>query len=228
MSNYEVAPFRSAKYISLISHLPNLILENRNINWRDALSEEQLSSKCWLIETLIDLGLTELKSTLILGGWVGILGYLMLSDSRLKVAFIRSLDIDTEVERVADTINLEYVGDNWKFKAGIADWNKIEYGATEYLVHKYSDKTEQRELTQFSTIVNTCCEHVEKFESWIRKLPSDRLLILQSNSNASYVGHVNSQPTLEAFRDSCGLSKTLFAGSLETKYYTRWMVVGYR
>ena len=84
----------------------------------DAWSSGQIGSKIWLCEELEHLLMPDQPLTIwILGGWYGILSFLLLSRGTLPIEQIRSFDIDETCEAIADNINKLWLIDNWKFKA---------------------------------------------------------------------------------------------------------------
>ncbi len=205
-----------------------VIKTNPNLNWRNALSKEQIRSKIWLINMLRESKLTDLGNVMILGGWIGLLGYLLLHDEELNINYIRSFDVDPESIRAADDLNYDHLKNNWKFKSCFANWDLIDYNETIYHTHRYTDNRDIDLTNRFDTIINTCCEHMSLFSDWIQKIPGDRLLILQSNSNAEFEGHTNCKSSLKEFVNSCQLSRVLYSGELDLGLYKRWMIFGYK
>ena len=213
---------------SLLSSLIKMSKDYPEVNWPYALSTGQIISKIWIIETLRALKVENLGSVMVLGGWVGLLGHILLSEKSLQIEKIRSFDIDPICEKIADMMNVNFVSKQWKFKASCSDWNSLNYDETQYTVHRLKDFGEVPLNDRFDTIINTCCEHVSGFENWIVRIPSDRLLILQSNSSSEFEGHVNCHPSLDVFKVQVGLNRVLFEGSLDAGEYKRWMLIGYR
>lgn len=211
----------------LLSRLPQL-LKISEVPWDHAFSEDQLLSKFWILETLRSIGVKDLGQVMILGGWVGLLGYILLGNKHISITKVRSFDIDHRLEKIADSLNMQYVANAWKFKAAYGNWSSLNYQETVYQTHRWSDGSLVNCVDSFQTVINTCCEHSENLETWIKKIPEDRLLILQSNSSSEYEGHVNPSPTLEDFQQKAKLGRTLFAGCLPTPRYNRWMLIGYR
>ena len=204
------------------------LMKLKDVRWDYAFSEDQLLSKIWIVQILKDLKMTNLNNVMILGGWFGMLGSILLASEEIKVTKIRSFDLDEKLERIADLFNVHHVADAWKFKAAQGDWNHLNFDVTEYRTHRFADNSPVDCKDKFDTIINTCCEHSDNLEKWLCKVPSDRLLVLQSNSSPDYEGHVNSCPRLEDFIQKASLTRTLFAGVLSTPRYNRWMLIGYR
>lgn len=211
----------------ILAQLPEL-MKSHDLPWHYALSEGQILSKIWIVQTLRQLGINNLNQVMILGGWIGLLGSILLGSDDLGVTKVRSFDSDRSVRKIADTLNLHYVAKDWKFKAAYGDWNELNYAQTSYETERLSDGTLVSCTDIFHTIINTCCEHSDHLERWLSKVPSDRLLILQSNDSTEFDGHVNPCSTLDEFKSKAGLGRLLFSGELPTSRYTRWMLIGYR
>jgi hypothetical protein len=54
------------------------------------------------------------------------------------------------------------------------------------------------------------------------------LIIMQSNNNPQYEGHTNICVDMAELRHKYTLSKCLYAGSITTPAYTRFMQIGYK
>ncbi|MGI9384901.1 MAG: class I SAM-dependent methyltransferase, partial [Methyloligellaceae bacterium] len=75
-------------------------------------------------------------------------------------------------------------------------------------------------------IVNTSCEHLDRFEAWFAGIPRGMLVLLQSNDYRAIPEHVNCVDTLAAFQAQAPLSDVLYAGELRLDKYTRFMLIG--
>jgi len=62
----------------------------------------------------------------------------------LNIALFRSIDIDPEVEKIANTINNLWERQDWKFKALTEDANDFQYSPDD-----------------FNLIINTSIEHMD-------------------------------------------------------------------
>jgi len=151
----------------------------------------------------------------------------MLFDSSCKIDKIRSFDIDPSCERIAETINRERVKNSWKFKAGTLDIQNLIYENFSYITHRYDGS--KLELTDSAnTIINTSCEHIQNFDVWYNKIPSGKIVILQTNNFIEIEEHVNCSNSLEEFRIQTPMSIELYEGELVFPDYTRYMRIGYR
>lgn len=176
----------------------------------DAFWKGQISSKLWLIRNLEPFVLENFGSKNINidihGGWVGVLSS-MIFQSRIPVLNIRSVDIDSDCENVATTMNkIEEI--QGRFKAITADMCLIE--------------------PEGDIIINTSCEHItqQQYNDWIKKISTDKIIVLQSN-NYDIPEHVRIAKNLSEFRYQCNIN-VLWEGELKTQLYTRYMIIGNR
>lgn len=199
-----------------------VLLKYPGLDITDMFSKGQMSSKRWLIDTLIDLDL-ELGTVFVCAGWYGSLSMLML-ETPLKIEKIRSFDIDDRCAAVAETFNRSWVMDRWKFKATTMDILDIEYPFT------YSTKKSDGSLVSLTelpdTVINTSCEHIEEFSKWFDKIPTGTILVLQSNNFNDLDEHVATSQTLKDFDKTAPMTHTLYLGELHLQKYTRFMKVG--
>ena len=164
----------------------------------------QIHSKEWLVK---ELGVFVGKPVTIdiYGGWNGVLAS-MLFHAAYPVKSIRSIDIDTKCEDIANTMNkIEYI--DGRFIAVTADMCNIRSDA--------------------DIAVNTSCEHItqDQYEEWLTCLPYNSLVVLQSN-DYKIDEHVRIANTLNEFKDQSQLGEIFFAGEFKTQLYTRWMIIG--
>jgi hypothetical protein len=175
---------------------------------KDAFSSGQIGSKIWLCKELERLKWLS-RMTYIYGGWHGILGFLLLSRGVFEVNSIRSLDVDSACESIADTINENWVWQEWKFKAFTQDCNTFDA--------VYGD-----------LIINTSTEHFIS-KQWFDNIPIGTRVILQGNNMPHADHHVHSE-TLENFVKEYPLSDTVFTGQKEFVYpdwsFKRYMLIG--
>jgi hypothetical protein len=175
---------------------------------RRGLSIGQVESKLWLIDILSGvLPRDRAYKFTVIGGWIGLLAYLLGELLPEMTDSIQQLDIDPAANRVAEGLNAP-LGLNF---------TALDKDA---LLHEYDDLPD--------VIVNTSCEHftAEEFELWLRRLPAGRIVVLQSNNFYNEPGHVNCQYSVFKFRKSLNLQTCLFTGELEFEKYKRFMVIG--
>lgn len=179
----------------------------------DAFWRGQLTSKEWLVDTLVYVIYPERNKVIdfpvsidVHGGWVGTLAS-MLFQSAIPVKDIRSIDIDPTCESIATMMNKKEEIEG-RFRAVTADMCSIRSDA--------------------GIIINTSCEHItqDQYDLWLSGHPHNSLLVLQSN-NYNIPEHVRTASDLEQFKEQCHLDNVLWAGELELPMYKRFMVIGY-
>jgi len=169
--------------------------------FRDMFSSGQLKSKEWLVTELANhVALDSSQSCLIAGAWFGTLG--MLLRKKFINMNVSMLDIDT---RCSEFINHLISGDE-----------KSSTVSADMYSYKYSE----------DIIINTSCEHIPDITEWISLLPSNRIVVLQSNNYFIAPDHVNCVNSQEEFLRQTGLYKIHYIGELEMPMYTRFMIIG--
>lgn len=174
-----------------------------------ALNRNQMRGKKWLVDQLA-AALPDARRVLILGGWYGILAALLLNDRRLDLERVTSLDMNPECGPMALSINRTAAAAG-RFEAVTADMLDFDYGNA---------------AEPGTVVVNTSCEHLPDFAAWYDRVPDGSFLVLQSNDYYALDEHVNCVPDLDAFRRQAALREILFAGELELKKCTRFMLIG--
>ena len=197
--------------------------------WNDALSHGQVQSKAWIIEELLKAKKTKLGTTYILGGWLGVLGPLLLSETKLSIDKIRSFDIDPSCERIADQLNVEHVIKEWKYKAITKDMFEINYDTHNYTI-PVPGQNDAIAVESPDTIINTVCDHISDFPKWWKLIPKGKLVILQNNDfkHGSDKSHVNTIEKIEDMLEQCPMSRIVFDGFRDFTKYRRFMVIGVR
>lgn len=195
------SPFLNRAFQYRHDHPEDLDLEN-------ALNRHQLKSKLWILEELSKAFPTPPAKVMILGGWLGVLTALLIE--RLpgwQNTQFETLDLDTETCLRADILLQDYTR-NQRVKVSQADMFQQIYNHPETL------------------LINTSCEHISPFSDWWNLLPPGQLVLLQSNDYFSEATHVNCVKDLNQFQQQAPLKQALFAGSLPTPNYTRFMLIG--
>ncbi len=208
---------------SLLQNFGHALRSFPEVNFSSALSQGQIISKQWLIQELEKLSLP-LGSVFILGGWWGVLASMMFS-SKLRFDKIRSFDIDPSCAPIADKMNYLHLVDNWKFKASTADMLQLNYLRTTYVTQK-ADGGSVELIDIPNTIINTSCEHLKDFSEWYKKIPQQKLLVLQSNNNFGLPEHVGAVSNLNDFKKVAPMHEVYFSGSLSVGDYDRFMLIG--
>jgi len=196
-----------------ITKLASAVNNNPALNWKDALSRNQVKSKLWLIEQLDEHKLlpkyrrmTDINPTVMLvGGWVGMIPFLANMQCK-QLDEIINIDIDRSVHQAASTLNANA---NFKFT-------------------NLADDVRTIDLTKFKKIVviDTIVEHFKNHGDWVSTLPKGTTVILQGNDMFDVPDHVNCHKSLEEFISSCGLNTILWSGELNLYKCTRYMAIG--
>ena len=178
----------------------------------DALWLGQLASKGWLVNNLSDFVDPNIPMNIyIFGGWIGILGNMLLQADKLTIGKIRSIDIDPWCESIADTVNKRFEMDDWRFKAVTADMNSYQY---------------QSDIEP-DIVINTSTEHVtqEVYDNWYHKIPRETLVVAQGNNFFSCDEHVRCSENLQEFKTQNKVHAEYWSGELKTDMYTRYMCI---
>ncbi len=201
---------------TLIVDILNTINKQPRTDFGNAFNRNQLGSKKWLIDRLIDVTDGNFHDIVVLGGWYGVLSALLLNDTRFSMQSITSIDINPDCAVVADCLNQRF-GEDGTFRALTGDMFKLDYNA---LLPPPSDNSAD------NLLINTSCEHIVDFSEWYRQVPVGTTVILQSNNFFDCGEHVNCVNNVSELQQLAPVSKTLFAGDLPLKKYTRFMLIG--
>lgn len=176
----------------------------------DAFWSGQLDSKCWLVNTLNNYVRQE-SNIYIFGGWLGVLGSLLLQSSRFNIKKIRSIDVDPWCESIADTLCKIHEMNDWRFKARTANMCDYEY---EWGIHP-------------DIVINTSSEHMtqDEYAQWHQKIPSGTLIVIQGNNFFECSDHIRCSKSLDDFSDQNGVVSPLYQGQLPHDLYTRYMCI---
>ena len=195
-----------------IPHISSLTIH------KDAYSSGQISSKLWLCRELEkQLNGSEPQTIWVLGGWLGLLSFLLLSRERINIKNIYSFDLDSKHERQADLINENWIWMNQKFKAKTMDCSYLDYNKPS------SVGSEEPDL-----IINTSVEHFAG-KKWFSNIPFGKMLALQS-CNMEHEEHISLAHSETEFKKQFPLSKIYYSGTLEFNYpsfsFARYMLIG--
>ena len=195
--------------------------------WDDCFSRGQLQSKLWIIKELTKLNL-DLGTVFLCAGWYATLAT-MLFESKVKVDKIRSFDIDDTCVDIAETFNKPWFVDQWRFKSITQNIMDIDYKEHTWQYWSNANNRMSYPITDIpDTIINTSCEHIENFDEWYAKIPSGKLVILQSNNFFDVDEHVNCVEDCTQFRITAPMTTQLYVGELELPKYKRFMLIGYK
>lgn len=179
----------------------------------NALNKKQTACKKWLVEELYRALGAEIGTVHIQAGWYGLLAAMLLADEQLKIERLTVLDIDPACEEVARSLNATHVKSG-RFAFHCCDIYDLDYASP------------PQGLGRPDLLINTSCEHLERFDQWLAHVPEGQLVVLQSNNYWAIPEHVNSVEDLDAFAGQVALGEVLYAGQLELEKYTRFMLIG--
>lgn len=178
-----------------------------------ALNKNQIACKMWLADALHDSVGIHFKNVLVLGGWMGVLGAVLLHDPRFAIDRLVSLDIDPGCAAVAESLNATHVRAG-RFATLTGDMLEFDYARG------------PGGLGPPDLVINTSCEHLHEFDRWYARIPAGQLLVVQSNDYFACAEHVNCVPDLATFRAQVPMRELLFAGERKLRRYTRFMLIG--
>jgi hypothetical protein len=190
----------------LIAGLAKVIDKHPEADVGNAFNHKQVACKMWARDMLLSTAGAAFGEIWIVGGWYGVLAGMLLEDRRFAIGRIENSDVDPCVAAVALTLNRAFAD---RFTAVTADMYRLDY-------------SERRP----DLVVNTSCEHIPNLRAWLELLPAGTRVLLQSNDYFAEPTHIACVPTLEAFVDQAGLAHVEYAGSLEQRNYTRFMLIG--
>ena len=184
---------------------------------RDIYSSGQIESKLWLCREIEKrLHNQDAQTVWVLGGWAGLLSFLLLSRENLNIKSIHSFDLEPNSEKKANIINENWIWRDQKFKAKTIDCNHLDYKNT-----SFADSDEP------SLIINTSVEHFNS-KKWYENIPSGKMVALQS-CDLQHKEHTFCVHSEEEFKNHFKFTKLYFSGSLHFDYktssFSRYMLI---
>jgi hypothetical protein len=175
---------------------------------RDAISDGQLLSKNWLVETLVDLnesGKIKLDknkplTVAILGGWLGTLA-LMINVRELPFK-ITSIDLDARANTIAEKLNYDF-----DFNTSNEDMYNVDY-------------------SKYDIIINTASEHIPSISEWRSMIPKGKIIIVQNNNFLEGEGHISNVENSAQLGEHLNLQELFYEGTRRFKQYDRYMLIG--
>jgi len=165
----------------------------------------QVRSKVWLVEALTRYAPASASKYVIHGGWNGVLASILFN-SNLQIREIHSYDIDPDCEETACTVNKRQEMQG-RFRAITGDLT--------------------RQIYRGDVVINTICEHLTQvqYNQWLSLVPTNALVVLQSNNYFDCAEHVRCHSTLQEFEEHSEI-EVIHRDELETPLYTRFMLIG--
>lgn len=183
----------------------------RSFDIMNSVNDGQFESKEWLVKILVPfINQADRRSIAVLGSWYGLVG-MILRHHISEDIIIRNIDS----ESLTAEIGYSFVKNNPIYKNNLF---KID-DAVNHIMDKPN---------QYQIIINTSCEHMEEEDiQFILKSKGGKSMVcFQSNNYDSVQSHVNTSKSLDEFVNSLNLVDVYYAGTLESKDYERYMVIG--
>jgi hypothetical protein len=196
---------------ALVGDIAKVVGDLNPPEFSNALNTKQLASKLWLLDEAARYLGSRFSCIMVLGGWYGVLSALLLNDPRFNISQISSIDLDASCAPVAELLNRRFVREG-RFATQTADMYRIDYA--ELAGHSAS------------LVINTSCEHIPDLRLWLRLLPKGQQVILQSNDYRAIPEHIACVSSADELVGLAALSELAFSGTLATKNYNRFMVMG--
>ena len=185
---------------------------------KDPFSSGQIESKLWLCRELEKrLNQKEEQTIWILGGWVGLLSFLLFSRENLNIKNIRSFDLDPSCEQTANLINENWHWRNQQFKAKTMDCNNLDY-----------ENSSSADSDEPSVIINTAVEHFYS-KKWFFNIPSGKMVAIQS-CNLKHPDHVFCAQSEDDLKKQFPFTELLYSSTIDFNYptssFSRYMLIG--
>ena len=172
--------------------------------FRDMFSYGQIHSKAWLVEELSKFNFN-ITSFCICGAWFATLAFYIKNS--FPAASVNCIDNDDRCEVFIKNLTKMSLDHTW-LHAKTKDMNDLNF--------------------EESCIINTSCEHIQNLNLWLKKIPKNKLVVLQSTNYKAAADHISTVETIEDFQSQigAGLKNILYAGVKDLNVYKRFMVIG--
>lgn len=206
-----------------LKRMAKAITHSPKLNWHDALSRNQIKSKVWLLDELEKMNwITEETTTIIVGGWLGILPFLA-GCRKQEFGKVLNVDIDKTVNDPSCILNVQ--------APDITDVDGNEMSMAGVSTERYQVSNKDIRSMDFTeikdfVIIDTITEHFHDHGGWVETLPKGTRVVLQGNNMFDVPDHVNCFSHLDEFVEECGVSKIYYQGELNLEKCNRFMVIG--
>jgi hypothetical protein len=182
----------------------------------DAFSSSQVQSKIWLankLEKAVKEQLNRPYYTIwILAGWYGLTNFILRSRENINIREVRSFDIDSSCEPIADKINNLWEWQGWQFKSHTKDINELDYTLPPDIV------------------INTSVEHMIG-KQWFDRIPKGQLVCLQA-SDLNHDDHISEFDSEDKLLKEYPL-RVVWQGTKRFQYsdnngFNRYMIIGFK
>lgn len=197
---------------------------DRIVDAIDSLSNNQFTSKDWLVEKLNEYPHHYRYKTLdkkidicILASWYGLLAYRLIENFKLKkINNIDCMDYDPQAKAVAKTIWQQLHTEN------------LKKGKLSYVKYIEQDIKDIKSLDH-PIVICTSCEHLDQdtIYNTINKMQEHTLVVLQSNDYKEIGQHINCVDTVQDFANQyVGKLRNIKFYEKDFIKYKRFMVIG--
>jgi len=207
----------------VVDHKTTLMLPDLG----DFLSRGQVKSKIWLATELAKCVEGNLGNVVFYGGWYNFVAYFLFSQFELNKIY--SIDLDENVVIPSEALyQTEYK--EGKFIPITYDVNKIEWKEHNLIINEHTNKEHQYIPTQspidekINMVINTSCEHIEKFTDWFNLIPA--FVVLHTNDYFDNPQHSNCCKDIEEAKSKYPMQSIMYEGNLDTELYNRFMLIG--
>jgi hypothetical protein len=173
-------------------------VENKEVNFIDALAQHQVESKIWLLTELERLG-KKYDNGLFIGGWLGISSYWALKKELAKN--ITNLDLDESAIKFSDKLN--------SFNAG---YKGVAKDVADF------------DFNGYDLIINTSSEHMNT--DWFDRVEKGTMVAIQSNDFHEIEEHINTVNDLTELQKKFNMKEILYSGVRDCDRYNRFMLIG--
>ena len=96
------------------------------------------------------------------------------------------------------------------------------------IAFRTKDVNEEEDLSSYSAIINTSCEHMEQedLHAIIEKKDKQAWVVFQTNNYKDLNSHINCWPTAQLFAESLNLKWVASVKTLKLNDFNRFMVIG--
>jgi hypothetical protein len=178
----------------------------------DAFSHGQIKSKLWLCDELEKHIPTD-SNVKILGSWYNVLAFMLLTRNRTKYQSIEGVDINPEVQPIADKICDYWLHEGQVVKNTTGDALSVCYDNTQ-------------------VVINCSPEHMKNTD-WYKKVPVGTLVCVQSISitDSAYPWLISTPHySQEDMHLKYPMSSLNYSGQIRIDYgswgYDRYMIIG--
>lgn len=178
----------------------------------DAFSHGQIKSKLWLCEEL-EKHIIPKSNVKILGSWYNVLAFMLLTRNTNNYQSIEGIDINAEVQPIADKICNYWEIEGNKVKNTLGDATHADY-------------------TDTQVVINCSPEHMSSTD-WYTKIPNGALVCIQSISitDPEYPWLITTPHYgLDDMRIKYPMNDIKFDGQIRIQYeswgYDRYMLIG--